>query len=344
MSNLFVANTTSAITSATGISMGTGQKTSIIKLGVDLGNGFVKSNGHRFASAAGLKTLPKVNGRMEGHHQVTIDGEDWEIGRGEKFIRNNRYKTDEYKVCLLAAIAMEAKRRGITSSDLLVEVCVGLPQDLHKQTGVVEELQEELLSWESTNVQVDNDIESGINANYNIKIRKVLIFVEGALCLMTNDLSETLTMDIGAGTYNAVLWSNGSIVADDTQKMGAQVIFGAIANQIKQKHKTTVTPSEVERIVMSGQYALPLNNSQTVTDLSKDFDRWIRLCVGKMYNKLFENGEFNLDTIQKVQFLGGGSTFTFKYWKELLGEKAVFIDNAQFINAEIYEAVINNAQ
>ena len=343
MSNLSIANTTTSLIDSSRVANGTGQKASVIKMGCDLGNGFCKTNGHRFASAAALKTLPKVNGRMEGHHQVTIDGEDWEVGRGEKFIRNNRYKTDEYKVCLLTAIAMEAKRRGITSSDLLVEICVGLPQDLHKQPGVVEDLQAELLSWEKVNVQVDNDIASGINANYNIKIRKVLVFVEGALCLMTEDLSETLTMDIGAGTYNAVLWSGGSIVADDTQKMGAQVIFAAIANQIKQKYQTTVTPADVERIIMSGQYALHLNNSQTATDLSKDFDRWIRLCVGKMYNKLFENPDFNLDTIQKVQFLGGGSTFTFPYWHELIGEKAVFIDNAQFINSEIYEAVINNA-
>lgn len=342
MSDLFIANTTSPIMDGNGVNP-VRLKASIIRLGIDLGNGWVKCNGHRFASAAGLKTLPKVNGRMEGHHQVTINGENWEVGRGEKFIRNNRFKTDEYKVCLLTAIAMEAKRRGITSSDLLVEVCVGLPQDLHKQASVVEDLQSELLSWDKVNVQVDNDITTGINANYNIKIKKVLVFVEGALCLMTNDLSETLTMDIGAGTYNAVLWSGGSIVADDTQKMGAQVIFAAIANQIKQNYQTTVTPAEVERIVMSGQHALHLNNSQTATDLSKEFDRWIRLCVGKMYNKLFENSEFNIDTIQKVQFLGGGSTFTFPYWYELLGEKAVYINNAQYINSEIYEAVINNA-
>ena len=323
--------------------MGTGQQSIVIKLGVDVGNGFVKTNGRRFPSAAKLHNMGKAGKRAEGHHQVALNGELWEVGNGSKFIRNRRWATEQYKVCLLTAIAMEAKHRGINANNIIADVCVGLPQDLHKKEDVVADLRETVLSWGKCNVQVDNDIEGGINANYDITIRKCLVFCEGAICLLTGDMSKTLTVDIGAGTLNAVLWENGAILAEETTKTGAQSVFTLIKDQMATKYGTTLEQHEIEKIIMSGQYSTYLNNSQTPTDLSADFHRWIGLAVDDMFNKMSENKNFNYDTIQKIQFLGGGSTFTFSYWQDIFEEKAVLIDNAQYINSQVYEAVINHA-
>lgn len=344
MTKLLNANATQTLSYAdTMMVHAPGSIVSVLKLGVDLGNGWVKSNGTRFASAVEEGVLPTIGERQAGHHQVSMDGIDFIVGRGSKFITPNRYTREEYKVCLMTAIAREAKRRGIETQDVIVEICVGIPQDLHKLKGYAKQMKEYIESWGTTTVEVDTDIEGGLNAKYNVTIRKVLVFVEGAIVLMTGTMGEVLTMDIGSGTYNAVLWKDGALIADDTKKAGASYIYQQIHLRLKQQFGVEIATDRIEECVMKGEYKLPLGATQQVTDLTAIFDRTIRACVLKIYDKLNETTKFNFDTIQTVQFLGGGATFTFPYWQEILGDKAVLVDNAQYINSEIYEAVINNA-
>ena len=325
--------------------MGTGQSTAVIKLGVDVGNGFVKTNGKRFASAVVKGKLGSVGERAEGHHQIMMDGKPWIVGRGEKFICEDRYTDPRYKVCLLTAIAMEAKSRGITASNLLVDVCVGVPQNLHKNDELVADLRDTLLGWDQINVQVDNNIEGGINANYNIKIRKVIVFVEGALCLLTDDMSKTLTIDLGEGTYNAVLWENGAIVKDDTDMYGAQYIFQTVKEDIEWATGKVVKASEVEDCIMRGVYALPIGEEGELVNLEAEFREAINSAVRNIYTTISKTGKFNFNTIEKIQLLGGTSSFTYEYFEKIpaFRGKTVLVKNAQFINSEIYEAVINHA-
>ena len=344
MSKLAFTNQESSINKG-GVSVGTGMKSAIIKLGVDCGNGFTKTNGKRFASAVVKGKLGSVGGRAEGHHQIVIDGKPWIVGRGEKFICEDRYTDPRYKICLLTAIAMEAKSRGIAASELIVDLCVGVPQNLHKNDELVADLRNTILGWEKTNIQVDNNIEGGINANYNIKIRKVIVFVEGALCLLSNDMSKTLTIDLGEGTYNACLWENGAIIADDTDQYGAQYIFQTVKEDIEWSTGKVVKASEVEECIMKNIYALPIGENGELVNLEAEFCESINTAVRNIYTNISKTGKFNFNTIEKIQLLGGTSSFTYEYIEKIpaFKGKTFLVENAQFINSEIYEAVINHA-
>ena len=337
-------NQGSSINPGGGVQNGTGLSSAIIRLGVDCGNGHFKTNGKSFPSAAKMGEMPKV-ARAEGMHEVKVGGTYWTVGSGEKFIRDDRYTDRRYKVCLLTAIAMEAKSRGITASNLIVDLCVGLPQDLHKNDDLIEDLKATLTGWGKTHVEVDNRIEDGINANYTIEIRKVIVFVEGALVLLSGETGRVLTLDIGEGTYNCLAWENGAIVADATEKLGAQSIFQLIKDQLYATTRKSFTASEIENYIVNDNYLLPVGEEGATIDMSEQFGEWIDAAVNNIYTDICNTGKFNFNTIEKVQLLGGAAIFTKEYFESIpaLKGKVELVENAQFINSEIYEAVINNA-
>ena len=73
----------------------------MIKLGIDLGNGYTKVNGMRFASKTKIGQLTSLAGlgeKPKDIHEVGYKGTTYIVGDGEPFTAPNRYFTKNYEV------------------------------------------------------------------------------------------------------------------------------------------------------------------------------------------------------------------------------------------------------
>lgn len=295
-----------------------------MKLGIDLGNGYVKFKDKKFASRVKVGRLATFGERRSDVFEVVYDGVFYTVGEGQVFTTDERYFTDDYKICLLTAIAES------TNEDVIeAEICVGMPVSsfMSNKRGEVEKY--------LNNLGVQKIILNGVEKIINIK--KAIVFVEGAYVIESKDKENVITIDIGAGTVNIIQWENQVPVEFDTKYKSFYNLYSKIAKHLKDTNRGVVSPAYIEENL--GAESIIIN--QTNVDI-KDTHKIIEKHIIELASEI--NGYFNVSQASKIQILGGGAFPTFKYWKNIYKDGCELIANSQFVNSKIYEKVIANEQ
>ncbi|HAT4356356.1 ParM/StbA family protein [Clostridium perfringens] len=293
-----------------------------MKIGIDLGNGYVKFKNKKFASKVKVGRLATFGERRLDVFEVVYDGVFYTVGEGQVFTTDERYFTDDYKICLLTAIAES------TNEDVIeAEICVGMPVSsfMSNKRGEVEKY--------LNNLGVQKIILNGVEKIINIK--KAIVFVEGAYVIESKDKENVITIDIGAGTVNIIQWENQVPVEFDTKYKSFYNLYSKIAKHLKDTNRGVVSPAYIEENL--GADSIIIN--QTNVDI-KDTHKIIEKHIIELASEI--NGYFNVSQASKIQILGGGAFPTFKYWKNIYKDGCELINDSQFVNSKIYEKVIAN--
>ena len=297
-----------------------------MKIGIDLGNGFVKCNGSCFASKVRAGKLAAFGTQRENVHEVVckVNGvlQHFVVGEGEAFTTADRYFTIEYKMCLLTAIAC-------ASSDLVIdaEICVGLPV-MQFMSPVRFELQKHLEDMKEEKITLDGN-------DRIIKIKKVTVFVEGAYVIETKDTNNVITIDIGAGTVNVIQWENQGVLHYDTYDKSFLNLYAKISKHLKDTGRGTVSPAYIEKHLGEDTYIID-QKEVSVVDTHFLIEQHVRSLATKI-----KEGVFDLASASKIQILGGGAAPTFKYWQKMLGDGVELVADSQFVNSKIFDKVVN---
>ncbi|EOU1689710.1 ParM/StbA family protein [Clostridium perfringens] len=296
----------------------------MMKIGIDLGNGYVKFKDKKFASRVKVGRLATFGERRSDVFEVVYDGVYYTVGEGQVFTTDERYFTDDYKICLLTAIAES------TNEDVIeAEICVGMPVSSFMSNKRAEV--EKYLNSLGIQKIILNGVEKIIN------IKKAIVFVEGAYVIESKDKENVITIDIGAGTVNIIQWENQVPVEFDTKYKSFYNLYSKIAKHLKDTNRGVVSPAYIEENL--GADSIIIN--QTNVDI-KDTHKIIEKHIIELASEI--NGYFNVSQASKIQILGGGAFPTFKYWKNIYKDGCELIADSQFVNSKIYEKVIANEQ
>ncbi|NGT68406.1 ParM/StbA family protein [Clostridium perfringens] len=296
----------------------------MMKIGIDLGNGYVKFKDKKFASRVKVGRLATFGERRSDVFEVVYDGVYYTVGEGQVFTTDERYFTDDYKICLLTAIAES------TNDDVIeAEICVGMPVSSFMSNKRAEV--EKYLNSLGVQKIILNGVEKIIN------IKKAIVFVEGAYVIESKDKENVITIDIGAGTVNIIQWENQVPVEFDTKYKSFYNLYSKIAKHLKDTNRGVVSPAYIEENL--GAESIIIN--QTNVDI-KDTHKIIEKHIIELASEI--NGYFNVSQASKIQILGGGAFPTFKYWKNIYKDGCELIADSQFVNSKIYEKVIANEQ
>lgn len=305
----------------------------MIKLGIDLGNGYTKFNGMKFASKTKVGRLAGLAGlgeKPENIHEVSYKGTTYIVGDGEPFTSPNRYFERDYEICLLTAIGLSSKEIAIEA-----EICVGLPiipymSDI--RADLLNRLND-LTKKESTKITINGQDKL-------IKIKKVVVFAEGAYVMESMDTDNIITIDLGAGTVNITQWNNLTPIAYDTVSKSFNKLYRDIANHIKNTGRGTVTPSYIENNF--GENEIIIDGKLTdISDTKQMISKYISALVANVYDIC------DVPQAKKIQIFGGGAIATAEYWKNAFGsnrEGVEVLPNSQFTNSEIYQKVIERVK
>lgn len=297
------------------------------KIGIDLGNGYTKYRGKKFASKITMGTTANFGNKMENVHNVIFNNVPYKVGTGKEFINDRRYFSEKYLVSLLTAISDVAPKN---ETSIEAEICVGLPVETFCSP-VRFEVEKYL-----------NDIckKGSIPFTYEgreklINITKATVYVEGAYVLETGFKGRAITIDIGAGTVNIIEWNNLAPVNYKTLPKSFMAVYTEMANYLKNTGKGSVGVDFIEQIY--GQDEVTIGR-QTV-----DITRMYQLMssfVDDVVTDIKVAG-FNVEEMEQVILLGGGAEPTAEYFKEYYGKDITVVPNSQFVNSEIFEKALD---
>lgn len=296
-----------------------------MKIGIDLGNGYVKFKGKKFASRTKLGRLANFGEKRSDVFAVVYENTSYIVGEGEVFTTDDRYFTEDYKICLLTAIALSTNETVLDS----VEICVGLPIQKY-----MSDLKKDLTTY-LNNIGCEKITVNGIGKIINIK--KATVFVEGAYIVESEDKNNVITIDIGAGTVNIIQWENQEPVHFDTKNKSFYNLYEKISKYLKDNQKGNVSSEYIEKNLGGDTIIIDAKNVD-IKDTHKIIEKHIRELASQI------NNSFDVSRATKIQFLGGGALPTYKYWKEIYKNGTELIENSQFINSEIYQKVLEMSE
>lgn len=293
-----------------------------MKKGIDVGNGYTKFGNEKFASRVRVGKLANFGNKQEDVFAVKYNGVDYVVGEGELFTTEDRYYTDDYKICLLTAIALSTEEEVLDR----VEICVGLPVIKFMNTEFKEKFENYLSNLGLQKITL-NGKEKIIN------IRKAIVFVEGAYVVESKDTGNVITFDIGAGTVNIIQWKNQVPINFDTKNRSFYNLYAKISKHLKDTGRGSVSLEYIEENL--GADSITINQKEVdISDTKIIIEKHIRELASEV------NNFFDIENASKLQFLGGGALPTYKYWKLIYPNGTELIDNSQFVNAKIYQQVL----
>lgn len=292
-----------------------------MKIGVDLGNGYVKFGGNKFASRVKVGRLANFGVQRSDVYQVKYNNIDYIVGEGELFTTDDRYFTEDYLICLLTAISLAGEESVLDS----VEICVGLPIQKY-MSSLRTKFEKYLNELGCKKITIDGK-EKIVN------IKKATVFVEGAYIVESHDEGNVLTIDIGAGTVNIIQWENQSPVNFDTKNKSFYNLYEKIVKHIKDTGRGDITTDYIEKNLGADSIVIAQKRVD-IKDTHKIIEKHIRELASQI------NSFFDVPRATKIQFLGGGALPTYKYWKNIYGEGTELIENSQYINSKIYQKVL----
>ena len=292
------------------------------KIGIDLGNGYTKYGNKKFASRVRLGKSLNIGDKSEDVFDVVYNGISYIVGEGEIFTTDKRIYGEDYLLCLFTAIANSTPDKMIEA-----DICVGLP--IIKYMSPDRTKLEEHLKGKNgiTKITVDG-IEKVIS------IRDVVVFMEGAYVIESKEKRNVVTIDIGAGTVNIIQWENQRPIKYDTKSKSFYNLHGKIANHLKQTGRGDVPVEYIEQNLGASEIFI----DQKMVDIS-DTHHIIRKHISELASSI--TNDFDLSKAVKIQLLGGGAIPTMQYWQDILGDGVEIVPDGQFVNAKIYQKVIN---
>ncbi|OSA91035.1 UNVERIFIED_ORG: ATPase [Clostridium botulinum] len=295
----------------------------MMKLGADVGNGYTKFNNKKFASRVRLGKLANFGNKKDDVYQIKYEGIDYVVGEGELFTTDDRYYTDDYKICLLTAIALSTDEEIIDRA----EICVGLPVVKFMDAEFKEKFEKYL-----NNLGLQKIVVNGIERIINI--RKAIVFVEGAYVVESKDEGNVITFDIGAGTVNIIQWKGQVPVLFDTKNRSFYNLYAKIAKHLRDTGRGSVSLEYVEQNL--GIDEIIINQKKVdIRDTKKIIEKHIRELASEV------NNLFDVENAEKLLFGGGGALPTFKHWKSIYPNGGTeLVKDGQFINAKIYQQVL----
>lgn len=297
-----------------------------LNIGADMGNGYTKYEGGRFASKVRVGRLSKAESVSTNSevHEVTFKGKEYVLGdnSGAPFTGVDRYFTDYYLMALLTAIALSSKE---PNSTIQANVVLGVPVDDYNS--MADEISKHFNSIEIQEITVDGH-------NYTIELMDVTVFIEGGLPIANNDNRHIITVDVGAGTINTVEWKNQQIINKFTINDAFYKLHKDIIEHLNSKHKTKLLLEHAGALI--GKTTMQTRNG--VVEIP-EVAEIVQTHISKHANTI--EMTFDTDGCDVIQVYGGGSEDTFDYWKNHF-PKAEHVKNAQHGNQRVYQAVANS--
>lgn len=307
-------------------------KNEVFNVGVDLGNGFTNylsqrnnNEGQRFMTRIEVMTNNAFKNQKNEIHKVEIGGKKYKVGTGISLeIKDTakRINSNEYKIALLTAIAKSLPRTGYAEVNLVV----GLPVSYLES--YADELEEIIRGWGKTELIVDDE-------RFEIKIRSVQVFAEGALSMLvdlTND-DRVLTIDMGSGTVDCIEFIDGEPERTYTVTSSMNDIYSKVADRLKSSEfKMKFNTDDIEKII--GKTTINYNRKDV--DISSHFED-IDLGVQRICNDISAYyGGF--EQFRRVILLGGASILTHAYWEKKV-DGIELTEDAQYVNAKVFQLI-----
>ena len=290
-----------------------------IYTGIDVGNGYCKYKGGRFASKVKHGSLSKIGAKRKNIHQVVYNGKEFIVGDGGTFTGNKRYYTEEYEIALLTGIALASEGKVAT---IQANVVVGLPVDHYKLNS--EEVQNHLNKLGVKEITVDGK-------DYIIEVESVTVFIEGAYPIGYADDSHMITIDIGAGTINVIEWENQEIIDKFTFDQAFYKMHKDLAEFLNENYSIRITPNDAEKYV--GKSVIDTEEGEVeVPEINEIVGSFISNVATTIENS------FHTKTVKKIKIFGGGAKDTYPHWKKKFA-KAELVKDSQHVNQTVYQAV-----
>ena len=292
-----------------------------MNLGIDIGNGYTKFNEGKFASKVKVGEIIKFGKIKKEIHQVEFGGTKFIVGEGASFIGDNRYFEEYYKLCLLTAIALS------TEEDFIeVNLVIGLPQKKHKLFS--EKIKNHIMKLGQQQIKVDDKF-------CTIRINNCLVFIEGAYPIKSQEESNVLVIDNGAGTINVTQWEELGITTSASYNEGMNKMYADITSYLNtNKEGADFKPSEIEKII--NKKSVIIDNKQTdIIDIRPIIENHI------METASFIKNDFKVKNASEIYLIGGGGADTITYWQKQF-PVIKLVENSQAINQNIYELVANS--
>lgn len=289
--------------------------------GIDVGNGYTKYNGGKFASRIDVGTMEEPFGEV---HSVTFRGINYIIGstNGASILTEDKYFTDNYLMLLLTGIALS---NGNTSGHIEASVTIGVPATQYKKTK--REAIKEHLRGTHEEIIVDG-------RKFEIFIKEVEVGMEGSLVFKTNSSAKTLVVDIGAGTVNVVLWEGKRKKFEDTINKSFYSLLTEMSGILKKNYDFYVEAEKVEGYI--GADVIKIKGElREVPELNMLLTNFVEACAGTIQR----NTKFEWESVDSIEIMGGGAECTFPIFKDKHFKHANLVEDSQFINQQVYELI-----
>ena len=278
-----------------------------IIIGVDTGNGNTKTAYYHFPSA-----VITHNGEPTFRNNLLVyNGRYYTIGEGHKEFLAEKPDDQDYYILTLAAVALELRRRGLTSAR--VHLSAGLP--LTWVAGQKESYKAYLLQ----NRVVDYTYR---DVAYHVEFVGADVFPQGfsAVAGTLRDFrGVNMLCDIGNGTMNVMYINNGNPVSDRcyTERYGVYQCMLATREALTRRYQVVVEDFVIEQVFRFNKADISDNYLTTIRESATQY-------VEGIMRRLREYG---YDPGQMRLYVMGGGACLVKNFGSLDAERVTFNDD-----------------
>lgn len=282
--------------------------------GLDTGYLYTKDNDRRIFRSCYSKSAIS----MGSTSFISINGEDFAVGAGDRTVDIDKTDSKLTEVCVLTNLAM-------TGSDEY-NLVVGLP---------ISQFKPQKEKFRKTILGYNNKLIIYRGEEMKIKINDALVFPQGIGALMSlNDFrSDVILVDLGGLTvdlaYIEMVCGNPVLHKYDTWTEGIQKMYSKIIDQVNCKFNLTLPISFAEKI---------LTNDLIIDGIvhSKDF---LIPTIQEYLEPILIELQLNYPCKTTRIYLCGGSAIIFKDIFMKRFPNTVLMENSQFANAIGYHKV-----
>lgn len=283
----------------------------------DIGHGYVKTSQFVFPSKVKVGSNLAFGKKKKNTYEVTLNGQNYTVGDGSLFTGENRYFTTEYKVALLTSIALNNPEEDFI--DTLV--VIGTPITRHHR--VAKKIADHYNGMQETFTVEGREV--------TVRINNLVVFIEGAYPIYTEEEGRIITIDMGAGTINVTEFLDGSPEKYTTYPEAMYKMYEEIATYLNVTKGGDFKPTDIEPIL--NKKSITINQEKVdITDIRPIIASHIDGMASLISNT------FSIGRADKIYCIGGGSMDTWNYWKKPF-PTATLVEDSQKINLKVYDAV-----
>ena len=282
-------------------------QTQPIIIGVDTGNGNTKTAYYHFPSA-----VITHNGEPTFRNNLLVyNGRCYTIGEGHKEFLAEKPDDQDYYILTLAAVALELRRRGLTSAR--VHLAAGLPLTWvagQKESYKAYLLQNEVVDYTYRDVA------------YHVEFAGADVFPQGfsAVAGTLRDFrGVNMLCDIGNGTMNVMYINNGNPVSDRcyTERYGVYQCMLATREALTRRYQVVVEDFVIEQVFRFNK-----------ADISDAYLTTIRESATEYVDGIMRRlREYGYDPGQMRLYVMGGGACLVKNFGSLNAERVTFNDD-----------------